>query len=358
MGGQKAIALFYQHVAPLVPVTIVSTRNNEVPPGTPYGFLPLLPDSITRYINPFLYFKLNRLFRKNGTTHLLMEHPYFGWLGILLKKTTGVKLMVHSHNIEALRFKSTGRWWWRILWHYEKFVHRQADTSFFITEEDQDFAIAKFRLKPQSCHVATYGTVRSEPPSKEQKHTAEKALRLRHSIPQTARILLFNGTLDYQPNTAAVDDILQHINPILMADPAFDYRIIICGKNLPERYNQLKAFEKNNILYAGFVHDIDEYFYGADIFINPVNSGGGIKTKLVEALAAGVSCVSSITGATGVTPSVAGKKLSVVEDTDWNAFAKAIMDSDPDTETKPAFFEHFYWGNIAAKAAAVIRAEK
>ncbi len=51
----------------------------------------------------------------------------------MLKWFTGVKLIVHSHNIEGLRWKTLGKWWWKGLWIYEKWVHRQADLQLFQT---------------------------------------------------------------------------------------------------------------------------------------------------------------------------------------------------------------------------------
>ena len=66
---------------------------------------------------------------------MLSEHPYFGWLGILLKWTTRLNWWFTPIILRALRFRSTGKWWWGILWHYEKWVHRIANTSFFISKK-------------------------------------------------------------------------------------------------------------------------------------------------------------------------------------------------------------------------------
>lgn len=94
-------------------------KNNESPGNLKAEFLPVLGKSRFRYINPFLFFSIRKIIREKST-HLLIEHPYYGWLGILLQLFCRVKLIVHSHNIEATRFKSTGKWWWGILWNYEK----------------------------------------------------------------------------------------------------------------------------------------------------------------------------------------------------------------------------------------------
>jgi glycosyltransferase involved in cell wall biosynthesis len=165
---------------------------------------------------------------------------------------------------------------------------------------------------------------------------------------------LFNGTLDYKPNVDAIERIIDSINPALMAKTGFTYKIIICGKSLPASFNGLQHQLQNNIIYAGFVDDINIYFYGADIFINPVTDGGGIKTKLIEALTADLCCITTRSGATGVPSVVTGKKMLVTEDDDWKSFADAIFAADISAHIPAVFFEHFYWGNIAAKAATII----
>jgi hypothetical protein len=143
-------------------------------------------------------------------------------VGFLLKKITGVKLIIHSHNIESLRFKSTGKWWWKMLWHYEKWTHRQADINFFITDEDQQFALKHFNLNPSKCHTITYGFDFGKAPSAEEISIAKTELQQKHNIPSTNKILLFNGTLDYAPNLNALKNILYDINPILLEASNFN----------------------------------------------------------------------------------------------------------------------------------------
>ena len=353
MGGQKGIALFYKYLSRLLPVTVISTSNNEPPTGEGINFLPVLGHSKLRYINPFLFFRIRTILRKNNCTHLVLEHPYYGWLGALLKWSCGIKLIVHSHNIEALRFKSTGRWWWKILWQYEKFTYRKADIKFFINNEDREFALNNFSLNPAACHTVTYGFEIDKMPLAQERKDAKKELQKIHSINENEKILLFNGTLDYKPNQDAVDIILQHINPVLLSYRGFAYKIIICGKGLPQAYNELKNYAEKNIIYAGFVDDINIYFKGADVFINPVTDGGGIKTKLVEALGYNLSAVSTKNGAIGIPLTLTGNKLYIA-DNRWGDFANTIMQVDSDEHIPPSFFEHFYWGNIAAKVKTII----
>jgi len=356
MGGQKGIASFYGAFSKQLPVSLISVKGNATPENLNAEFLPVLSNSKTRYFNPFVFFTLKKIIAERQSTHLIIEHPYFGWLGILAKLFLKVKLVVHSHNIEALRFKSTGKWWWRLLWHYEKFTHRQADINFFISEEDKIFAIDTFKLKKEICHTITYGFDFSASPTPEEKKIARDKLLSIYQLPEQNKILLFNGTLDYQPNLDALKIILYKINPILKSTHGFEYTIIICGKNLPENLNNLQNEKENNVVYAGFVDDITIYFKGADIFINPVIDGGGIKTKLVEALGYNLSCISTAEGAIGVPEDITGNKLKIVAHENWQEFATAIINTNPlNGNIGEAFFNHFFWNKIAEKAANAIK---
>lgn len=356
MGGQKGIASFYGAFSKQLPVSLISVRDNEIPENLTAEFLPILSNSKTRYFNPFVFSTLKKIIKERQSTHLIIEHPYLGWLGILAKWFLKIKLVVHSHNIEALRFKSTGKWWWGLLWHYERFTHRQADVNFFISDEDKKFAIDKFKLKKEKCHTITYGFDFSASPSPEEKKIARDKLISTYQLPEQNKILLFNGTLDYQPNLDALKIILYKINPILKSTHGFEYTIIICGKNLPVELNELKDEEKNNIIYAGFVDDITVYFKGADIFINPVTDGGGIKTKLVEALGYNLSCISTLEGAIGVPEEITGNKLKIVDHKNWEEFASAIINANPlKGSIGTSFFNHFFWDKIAEKAANIIK---
>jgi polysaccharide biosynthesis protein PslH len=318
------------------------------------SFHGVLGNSKWRYANPVLFFRLKKIIQQKKITDLIIVHPYYGWLAWLLKKSTGVKLSMLSHNIEALRFKSMGKLWWKLLWFYEKYTHQILDHNFFVTKEDLDFAVKNYKLDSNKCFVITYGIEWQEQPSIIEKKEAAVFLRSNYGIKDDEKILLFNGTLDYSPNIEAIDYIINNINPSLLKNKNYKYKIIICGKGLPEKYNDLKQFADKNIIYAGFVNDINIFFKGADIFLNPVITGGGIKTKLVEALGNGLSAVSSKSGAFGVPLELVDDKLCVVDDFDWEYFTENIFLMETNTLTSNSFFNHFYWGNIAAKAAGII----
>ena len=353
LGGQKGIALFNASFSKYHNLTCVTIKDND-PSFASYKLINTLSNSKWRYINVFYFFKLRNIIKENSITHIIVEHPYYGWLGILLKWFCKIKLIAHSHNIESLRFKGLGKWWWGILWNYERYVHRQAHHTFCVTEEDRQYMISRFKLKAEKCTVVTYGIEWEVPPTKQEKEVAKQYLITKYGLREGTWLYLFNGTLDYGPNLDAVKNIVDHINPLLL-ETDLDYRIIICGKGLPSEMNELKQYSNSNIIYAGFVEDINIYFKGVDIFINPVIEGGGIKTKLVEALGNNLNTVSTRNGAIGVSEAICNGKLLLANDRDWKRFAELMHNATLSNNTIPEiFFDHFYWDNITKKAAAKI----
>jgi glycosyltransferase involved in cell wall biosynthesis len=350
-GGQKGLALFNEYFARDTSLVCVTVKANDPSKAKGYLMLNVLSDSRLRYINLFYFFRLRSIIRENHGTHLVLEHPYFGWLGVLLKWLTGIRLIIHSHNIEATRWKSIGKWWWRIMWLYEKFTHRNADYNFFIQDDDRKFAIEQYGLKPASCLTITYGIGWNKPPSGELIAEARKKLRMLHNIREDQVILLFNGAFGYQPNLQALINIINELNPILGKIENFNYKIIICGIGIPEN---ISNSEYENMIIAGFVDDIRMYFMGSDIFLNPVEEGGGIKTKLVEALGDNLNVVSTRNGAVGVDPAWCNGKL-LISGGDWIDFSKLVVKASTiKADIPPLFFEHFYWGYITRKAAEFI----
>ena len=354
LGGEKGIAVFNEYVGALVPITAISTRNNDISSARNYIVLNKLSNSRIRYANIFLYFPISKLIRQQKATHLLIEHPYYGWLAWLLKKTMDITWVVHSHNIEFERSRSIGRWWWKALKWYEQWVYKCADIVFFISEDDRNNAITNLGIKKEKSFAITYGV--EVPGIPDDIDQCKQQIRVKHNIGENDKILLFNGTLSLLSNYNALQVILDTINPVLLGQSRFTYKILVCGKGLPDFFDELKSYRDKNVIYAGFVDDISAYFKAADVFLNTVMSGGGVKTKAIEAIAYNCSVVSTQNGAIGLVKEVCGNKLAIVADNDWDAYTAALLNViNQSTNTTPDFYKYYYWGNIAKKVEAILR---
>jgi len=343
-GGQKFIAGFYEHLGRSADLTVISTRKNDPSLASGYRLLPLLKNSFTRYYDPSLVNLVSSHIKELNIDTVIWEHPYYAWLALRMKKKTGVQTILHTHNIEYQRFKSMGKWWWPVLRRYEKKFFRGADRILFISDEDKKFATENWQVDPEKCIDVPFGIdIQSYPAD---RSVQQENLRAQYGIDPKEKILLFNGLLNYGPNLDALKAILKKINPLLL-QKQLRYKILVCGKGLPEEFHGLDAWRESNIIYAGFVDDIAAHFKAADVFLNPVMSGGGVKTKMVEAIAYGTTVVSMESGAAGIRREVCGSKLVVAEDGNWEKFAdEVIRASEVQSETPPGYYQYYHWDGI------------
>lgn len=352
-GGQKFIAKFFEYLSRETDLTVISVAENNVELAKTYKIIPLLKKSFSRYYDRSLVTKITSLVEKEKFDAIIWEHPYYAWLAKGIKKRTGVKTIIHTHNIEYQRFRSTGRWWWPILKIYEKRCLKRSDAIFFITPEDKDLAITKWKIEKEKCIIVPFGVDTEKYP--EDKADCKKTICQKHHIQEEEKILLFNGLLNYKPNLDALKIILDEINPLLHRQSSFRYKIIICGKGLPTELNFLKDYADKNIIYAGFVDDVETYFKAADIFLNPVLSGGGIKTKMVEAIGYGTTVIATKSGASGIETEVCGKKLVIVPDKQWDTFTRSILDNgNVFQETPQIYYDTYNWNKIIKKVCLMI----
>ena len=344
-GGQKFIARFFYYLGNEVDLSVISVAGNDFSGVKNYKTIPLLKKSFSRYYDRSLVSKISALVKKEEFDTIIWEHPYYAWLAFRIRKRTGVKTIIHTHNIEYQRFRSTGRWWWPVLKMYERWSFKKADAIFFITPEDKNFAITQWKIEKKKCIDLPFGIdIKNYP---DDKAACREQICRKHHISNEERIVLFNGLLNYKSNLDALKVILDEINPLLLPQVSFRYKIIICGKGLPEELNLLKNYADKNIIYAGFVDAIEMYFKAAAIFLNPVQSGGGIKTKMVEAIAYGATVIATTTGAKGIEKTLTGTQLIVTEDNNWHEFARSIIDhADKNGKPPREYYDYYYWENV------------
>jgi glycosyltransferase involved in cell wall biosynthesis len=70
--------------------------------------------------------------------------------------------------------------------------------------------------------------------------------------------------------------------------------------NIKDRFSPSSEMRNKNIIFHGFVDDLEEQYNGLDIVINPIRCGAGLKIKNVEALGYGIPLITSSHGASGI----------------------------------------------------------
>jgi len=114
----------------------------------------------------------------------------------------------------------------------------------------------------------------------------------------TEKALLYVGTLGWEANIDGLLWFIKEMWPTLKKEH-LDLKLYIIGKNPDERLTNA-ANGENDIIFTGFVEDLEEYFQRCRIFIAPLRFGSGIKVKVLNAMSRGLPTVTTSTGTEGL----------------------------------------------------------
>ncbi|HEY4743026.1 MAG TPA: glycosyltransferase family 4 protein, partial [Desulfuromonadaceae bacterium] len=131
--------------------------------------------------------------------------------------------------------------------------------------------------------------------------------------PPTARVG-FLGSFAHQPNADAVTWLVETIVPRVQAR-CRNVEFVIAGKNPP-------ACAVDGVTAIGFVDDVSAFYRSVDVVVAPLRHGGGIKIKVLEAMAHGKAVVTTSIGAEGIAEPGEGAFLVADEPA---AFAEAVV---------------------------------
>jgi polysaccharide biosynthesis protein PslH len=343
-GGQKGIAGFYKSLSEYYPIDCICSDDNTRGQEKNLRILPFLPRGKWQFINPSVWSKIQQLYKTGEYTHVIIEFPYYSFIGAWLKKK-GALFILHTHNIEGGRFKNLHKAAWRLMEMYERWGMKKADLVLFKTGNDKQYAINNYGIQEEQCYILPSGI--SDQPSRS-KQESRRQLEETHNIHSNEKILLFAGTLDYLPNAEAVELIYNRLVPLLTRELTSPFRVIICGRNYFKEFSYLQGLKDERILQLGFVDDIGLYFSGADAFINPVQKLDGIQTKIFDALSHHLNVVAYEEVGESLPAYLLNKKVFLAKN-DIEFVEQVERALNKEEETPALFFEEFHWDNIVRK---------
>jgi glycosyltransferase involved in cell wall biosynthesis len=148
-----------------------------------------------------------------------------------------------------------------------------------------------------------------------------------HDIPNASspkrsdgKNLLFVGAMGRPYNVEAMMYFYEEIWPLIIAeDPTVRFWIV--GSQPPAYISQLAVLD-DRIKVTGFVEDLIPYYLKADVFVVPLTIGGGVVTKILDAMAMAKPVVTTTIGHEGI-DAQDGRDL-VIADTP-QAFAREVL---------------------------------
>ena len=115
---------------------------------------------------------------------------------------------------------------------------------------------------------------------------------------ETRLDIAFLGGYGHMPNVEAVEWFVQKVMPLISISlPKVTFRVY--GSGVPQRLIDL-AKKTKNVSIEGWVADVFDVYSTCRVFVAPLQSGAGIKGKVIGALAHGVPCVLSPIAAEGI----------------------------------------------------------
>lgn len=110
--------------------------------------------------------------------------------------------------------------------------------------------------------------------------------------------LVFTGLMDWMPNVEGVIFFIKEILPyVRKAAPGVRFTIV--GRDPVARLLRA-ANEETDVAVTGGVPDVRPWLAGASVVVVPLQSGGGTRLKILEAMAMGKAVVSTRIGAEGL----------------------------------------------------------
>lgn len=164
------------------------------------------------------------------------------------------------------------------------------------------------------------------------------------------------GSMDWLPNVQGVEWFLKAVLPELSAIKQ-NFQVHLAGKNMSAK---LKALKNRHVIVDGEVDDALHYQSDKAIMIVPLLSGGGIRVKIIEALALGKAIVSTSKGAEGLN-CVHGENILIADNP--RLFAQHLRDCIENTELREKlsknarkhFEKHFRLSTVGEQTVSFYR---
>jgi glycosyltransferase involved in cell wall biosynthesis len=159
------------------------------------------------------------------------------------------------------------------------------------------------------------------------------------SVSGNPPLIVFTGSMDWEPNIDAVEYFCREIFPsVLAAFPNARFQIV--GRNPHSRVRRLAT---SSVEVTGTVPSVAEYLRNATVVIVPLRIAGGTRLKIFEAMAMRKAMVSTSIGAEGLDVT-SGKDCLLADDAPSFAAAMLAVLRDP-------ALRRSYEDNAAALAA-------
>lgn len=240
------------------------------------------------------------------------------------ERVPGARRVVDTHNALWLLYKRLAatmkpgpKQWllerdWRLLKAYEGRICRTFDAVVAVSEEDRA-ALVEAGADPARITVIPI--------------TVDCDTVLPVAPQEPADHILHIGTMYWPPNIDGILWFIREILPLVRAErPEVVFDVV--GARPPDEIRALGG-EGSGINVTGYVDDPQPYLQQAGVMVVPLRAGGGMRVKILNAMAQALPIVSTTIGCEGIAVED-GRHLRVADTP--AAFARAVLDLLDDRE--------------------------
>jgi glycosyltransferase involved in cell wall biosynthesis len=264
-------------------------------------------------IDPRFFWRVAKVIKREKPDHLLLEFPWQGLHIFLLSRFFGIPFSVEEHNLEFERKRELGSSLWRFLKLVEVVTLKQAFKAFCVSQDDKE-KIVQLGIEEENVLVAPNGV---DPGifgfSKEKRETWRQKLGMKKA--QSA--LLFFGPYDYLPNRQAIQVIKREILPRLKKETD-NFQVLVAGMGTAQEA------DTERVKFLGLIDDLPGLICAADVVLVPLETGGGSRLKILEAVASGIPVVSTSRGAAGLDHGLLEPNLVIINS--WDEMVSKIFE--------------------------------
>jgi len=271
--------------------------------------------NIVRFDSEAFHQKLKELLQSETFDFILFEGLFLSPYLQTVRTFSKAKCILRAHNVEWLIWKRLAKatknplkktylyFLSDRLKHYENIAINKFDAIIAISQPDKNLFLKDgcnipIEVAPTGMNTAKYKNI---------EQMDADSLSLFHL-----------GSMDWLPNIEAVDWLLKDIWP-LINQQSKKIKLHLAGKNMSPKYFNLKS---ENLIIEGEIKDSEKFMQDKQIMVVPLLSGGGIRIKILEGLAAGKVIVTTSIGAEGI--NYTDKKNILIADTPQQ-FADTIL---------------------------------
>jgi len=273
-----------------VETVIMNTSNNYI--DMFLNFFSSVPYTVSKYHGkPFLR-KLNELLQKERFDIIHVDHLHMAYYGKFVKEHFNLPVVLREHNVESTIWeryyqgirnpflRAYAKLQFMKLYKYESDIVAAFDRCFMITKQDKE-RIEKMNHRVKASVIpAGVDTSYFHP----------------LDVPVEPYSIVSVAAMDWSPNVEGILWFIAKIWPTIKRKVS-RAKLYVVGKNPPTEVKKLAA---EDIVVTGFVDDEREYMAKAAVFVVPLNTGGGMRIKILNALAMSKAVVSTSVGCEGI----------------------------------------------------------